>query len=95
LGGEVYKLKRVIVETLNLELLLRGARLSVYQTALAINEYSELKKELMYLREELSKLHQPVVSGAVCSCNELPGGEIAVSSKALQKPYGDLGQTDC
>lgn len=35
------------------------------------------------------------VSGSVCHCDKLPDGEIAISSKALQKPYGDLGQTDC
>jgi hypothetical protein len=40
-------------------------------------------------------LRQPPVSSSVCHCNELPNGEIAISSKALQKPYGDLGQTDC
>lgn len=27
-----------------------------------------------------------------CACDNLPEGEIAISSKALQKPYGDLGQ---
>lgn len=43
----------------------------------------------------LSKLRQPPVSSSVCHCNKLPDGEIAISSKALQKPYGDLGQTDC
>lgn len=32
---------------------------------------------------------------SVCHCNNLPHGEIAISSKALLKPYGDLGQTDC
>lgn len=35
------------------------------------------------------------VSSSVCPCNELPDAEIAISSKALQKPYGDFGQTDC
>lgn len=35
------------------------------------------------------------VSSSVCHCDKLPDGEIAISSKALQKPYGDLGQTDC
>jgi hypothetical protein len=29
-----------------------------------------------------------------CPCNELPIGEAAISSKALQNPYGNLGQTD-
>lgn len=41
------------------------------------------------------QLRQHFVGGSVCPCNELPDGEIAISSKALQKPYGDLGQTDC
>ena len=40
-------------------------------------------------------LRKHAVSSSVCPCNELPDGEIAISSKALQKPYGDLGQTDC
>jgi hypothetical protein len=35
------------------------------------------------------------VSSSVCHCNNLPHGEIAISSRAIQKPYGDLGQTDC
>lgn len=40
-------------------------------------------------------LRKHAVSSSVCHCNKLPDGEIAISSKALQKPYGDLGQTDC
>lgn len=40
---------------------------------------------------DFAALRQPLVSGSVCPCNELPDGEIAISSKALQKPYGDLG----
>jgi hypothetical protein len=40
-------------------------------------------------------LRKHAVSSSVCHCNELPDGEIAISSRALQKPYGDLGQTDC
>lgn len=34
------------------------------------------------------------VSSSVCHCDKLPDGEIPISSKALQKPYGYLGQTD-
>ena len=33
-------------------------------------------------------------SNCSCPCNELPIGEVAISSKALQNPYGNLGQTD-
>jgi hypothetical protein len=40
-------------------------------------------------------LRKHAVSSSVCPCDNLPDGEIAISSKALQKPYGDLGQTDC
>jgi hypothetical protein len=50
------------------------------------------------LAEELLKaeaLRKHAVSSSVCHCNNLPHGEIAISSRALQKPYGDLGQTDC
>ena len=50
---------------------------------------------LRYISEMEVALRQPLVSSSVCPCNELPNGEIAISSKALQKPYGDLGQTDC
>lgn len=39
-------------------------------------------------------LHKHAVSSSVCHCDKLPDGEIAISSKALQKPYGDFGQTD-
>lgn len=31
------------------------------------------------------------VSSSICHCEKLPDGEIAISSKALQKPYGDFG----
>lgn len=51
--------------------------------------------ELAKLMEEYAALRQPPVSGLVCHCDKLPDGEIAISSKALQKPYGDLGRTDC
>lgn len=45
-------------------------------------------------RDVYAALRQPPVIGSVCHCDKLPEGEIAISSKALQKPYGDLGQTD-
>jgi predicted translin family RNA/ssDNA-binding protein len=52
-----------------------------------------------FLKGALNELNEALrlyaVSSSVCPCNELPEGEIAISSKALQKPYGDLGQTDC
>ena len=47
------------------------------------------------LTDLVNKLLIPVVSSSVCHCDKLPDGEIAISSKALQKPYGDLGKTDC
>ena len=52
------------------------------------------------MRDDLDKvinqaLRQPLVSSSVCHCNNLHDGEIAINSKALKKPYGDLGQTDC
>jgi len=61
-------------------------------------QYTEQNRDLM--RNDLDKvinqaLRQPLVSSSVCHCNNLPDGEIAISSKALQRPYGDLGQTDC
>lgn len=52
-----------------------------------------------FLKGALNELNEALrlyaVSSSVCPCNELPDGEIAISSKALQKPYGDFGQTDC
>jgi hypothetical protein len=61
-------------------------------------QYTEQNRDLM--RNDLDKvinqaLRQPLVSSSVCHCNNLHDGEIAINSKALQKPYGDLGQTDC
>ena len=47
------------------------------------------------LEEQAKQLRKQAVSSSVCHCNKLPDGQIAISSKALQKPYGDLGQTDC
>jgi len=51
-----------------------------------------------FLKGALNELNEALrlyaVSSSVCPCNELPEGEIAISSKALQKPYGDLGQTN-
>jgi len=52
-------------------------------------------KYITVLEEQAEQLRKHAVSSSVCPCNELPGVEIAISSKALQKPYGDLGQTDC
>lgn len=52
-------------------------------------------KYITVLEEQAEQLRKHAVSSSVCSCNELPDGEIAISSKALQKPYGDLGQIDC
>ena len=48
-----------------------------------------------FAEEYAEALRKHAVSGSVCHCNNLPHGEIAISSRALQKPYGDLGQTDC
>lgn len=52
-----------------------------------------------FLKGALNELNEALrlyaVSSSVCHCNKLPDGEIAISSKALQKPYGDLWQTDC
>jgi hypothetical protein len=52
-------------------------------------------KYITVLEEQAEQLRKHAVSSLVCPCSELPNGEIAISSKALQKPYGDLGQTDC
>ena len=46
-----------------------------------------------WLENEVLVLRKHAVSCSVCYCNELPDGEIAISSRALQKPYGDLGET--
>jgi hypothetical protein len=52
-------------------------------------------KYITVLEEQAEQFRKHAVSSSVCPCNNLPDGEIAISSKALQKPYGDLGQTDC
>lgn len=52
-------------------------------------------EDLYRFMEDYAQLRLSAVSSSVCPCNELPDGEIAISSKTLQKPYGDLGQTDC
>ena len=52
-------------------------------------------KYITVLEEQAEQLRKHAVSSSVCHCDKLPDGEIAISSKALQKPYGDLGQTDC
>lgn len=52
-------------------------------------------EDLYRFMEDYAQLRLSAVSSSVCHCNKLPDGEIAISSKALQKPYGDLGQTDC
>lgn len=64
--------------------------------ALNTTSFNEMKAILDAVDAYLSASNtsKPTVSEAVCPCNELPDGEIAISSKALQKPYGDLGQTD-
>ena len=49
-------------------------------------------KQLVCSEKKTEQLCKHAVSSSVCPCNELPDGEIAISSKALQKPYGDLGQ---
>lgn len=74
----------------NLKVWMSGKSTTGYQRALAMREFEQL---LTYVAE-LEQLRQPPVIGSVCPCNELPDGEIAISIKALQKPYGDLGQTD-
>lgn len=52
-----------------------------------------------FLKGALNELNEALrlyaVSSSVCHCSKLPDGEIAISSKALQKPYDDLGQTNC
>lgn len=55
--------------------------------------YEQKKRDFISGYEAALRIH--AVSSSVCPCNELSNGEIAISSKALQKPYGDLGQTDC
>ncbi len=54
-----------------------------------------LEMALNFAEEYAEAMRKHAVSSSVCPCNELPDGEIAISSKALQKPYGDLWQTDC
>jgi hypothetical protein len=51
------------------------------------------KQDLLEAVRKALRIHD--VSSSGCPCNELPNGEIAISSKALQNPYGDFGQTDC
>ena len=52
-------------------------------------------KYITVLEEQTEQLRKHAVRSSVSPCSEPPDGEIAISSKALQKPYGDLGQTDC
>lgn len=52
-------------------------------------------KYITVLEEQVEQLRKHADIGSVCHCDKLPDGEIAISSKALQKPYGDLGQTEC
>lgn len=52
-------------------------------------------KYITVLEEQAEQLRKHAVSSSVCDCDKLSDGEIAISSKALQKPYGDLGQTAC
>jgi len=42
----------------------------------------------------IEKLRKYAVSSSVCPCNELPDGEIAISSKALTDPNWTDVQTD-
>jgi len=62
---------------------------------LSIKEKMDIAMLLQRYKEQLNILPVSNNEVAVCPCDKLPGGEIAISSKALQKPYGDLGQTDC
>jgi predicted translin family RNA/ssDNA-binding protein len=52
-----------------------------------------------FLKGALNELNEALrlyaVSSSVCPCNELPDGEIAISSKALTDPNWTDGQTDC
>lgn len=43
-------------------------------------------KYITVLEEQIDKLR----TTSFCTCKDLPDGEIAISSKALQKPYGEL-----
>ena len=47
--------------------------------------------ELLAIENEMEALRKHAVSRSVCPCSELPDGEIAISGKTLQNPYGDLG----
>ena len=60
-----------------------------------VSLHEDTREQIALLLEQYAALRQPPVSSSVCPCNELHNGEIAISSKSLQKPYGDLGQTDC
>lgn len=60
-------------------------------------EDKDLQREHWAFCQALKKYRELSLStdtGSVCHCDKLPDGDIAISSKALQKPYGDLGQTD-
>jgi hypothetical protein len=52
-----------------------------------------------FLKGALNELNEALrlyaVSSSVCPCNELPDGEIAISSKALTDSNWTDGQTDC
>ena len=54
------------------------------------------KSELLHILElHTEQLRKHAVSSSVCPCNNLPVGEIAISSKALTDPNWTDGQTDC
>lgn len=52
-------------------------------------------KYIIVLEEQAEQLRKHAVSSSVCHCNELPDGEIAISSKVLTDPNWTDGQTDC
>lgn len=71
----------------------------------AINIIEDVRKSMpectnkAFLKGALNELNEALrlyaVSRSVCPCNNLPDGEIAISSKALTDPNWIDGQTDC
>ena len=47
--------------------------------------------ELLAIESEMEALRKHAVNSSIYPCCELPDGEIAINSKTLQNPYGDLG----
>jgi len=65
---------------------LEGLRNDLLFKLNAIGDYNTHKEMWDTFYEYEKELRKHDVRSSACPCNELPDGEIAISSKALQKP---------